>query len=198
MVDPVAPRRDQLEAIVGGDNRLLTALERLFKVAGEITPELLAALQSAIETNAEGIAENVIDIGLNADGIADNSFDIATNVNDILTNAGNIATNTAGIASNLALINAISSTQAVTAADSPVTPTTSGTLLCDASLGAIVVNLDPASSGIVLNVKKIDASVNAVTLTPTSGTIDGSISAPIAVPFLALTVVSNGTDWFIL
>lgn len=191
MVDPVAPRRDQLEAIVGGDNRLLTALERLFKVAGEITPELLAALQSAIETNAEGIA--------------DNAFDIATNVNDILTNAGNIATNTAniatntaGIASNLSLINAISSTQAVTAADSPVTPTTSGTLLCDASLGAIVVNLDPASSDIVLNVKKIDASVNAVTLTPTSGTIDGSISAPIAVQFLALTVVSNGTDWFIL
>lgn len=191
MVDPVAPRRDQLEAIVGGDNRLLTALERLFKVAGEITPELLAALQSAIETNAEGIAENVIDIELNVN-------DIMANAGNIATNTANIATNTAGIASNLALINAISSTQAVTAAGSPVTPTTSGTLLCDASLGAIVINLDPASSGIVLNVKKIDASVNVVTLTPTSGTIDGSISAPIAVPFLALTVVSNGTDWFIL
>ena len=205
MVDPISPRREQLASVSGGDNRLLIALERLFEVAGKITPELIVVLQLAVETNAEGIAANVIDIDANADGIADNAFDVATNVNNILTNAGSIATNASGIstnaadiASNLVLINAISSTQAVTAADSPVTPSASGTLLCAASLGAVVINLDPANSDIVLNVKKIDASANAVTLIPTSGTIDGSASTPITVQFLAMTVVSNETDWFAL
>tara|TARA_R110000851_G_scaffold258718_2_gene411199 strand:+ start:223 stop:1602 length:1380 start_codon:yes stop_codon:yes gene_type:complete len=69
MVDPVSPRREQLASVSGGDNRLLIALERLFEVAGKITPELIAA-------NTEGIAENLAAITANAENIVINSDDI--------------------------------------------------------------------------------------------------------------------------
>lgn len=56
MVDPVAPRRDQLEAIAKGDHRLLIALERLFEVAGSITPTDLDRLQQQAQGAAASMA----------------------------------------------------------------------------------------------------------------------------------------------
>tara|TARA_R110002124_G_scaffold204511_1_gene370913 strand:+ start:11748 stop:12233 length:486 start_codon:yes stop_codon:yes gene_type:complete len=45
MVDPVAPTREQLAAIANGDFRLMIALERLFEVAGNLTPTDLELVQ---------------------------------------------------------------------------------------------------------------------------------------------------------
>jgi hypothetical protein len=44
MVDPVPPTRDQLRRVIGGDERFLIALERLFQVSGGETPDNLLAL----------------------------------------------------------------------------------------------------------------------------------------------------------
>lgn len=164
------PDRRQLAQLAGDDPEIMQFFEALFDQAGTLTPTDIEGLRSDIDFNEAGIANNVIDIAANAVDISENA----------------------------ALIAQITSTQAVSSVDSPVTPTTSGTLLCNASGGGIVINLNPANTSAIINVKKIDTSENAVTLTPTSGTIDGSASAPITTPFLTLTVISNGTDWFIL
>lgn len=76
MVDPVSPRREQLASVSGGDNRLLIALERLFEVAGKITPELIAE-------NTENIAANLEAITLNAENIVINAANILLNSDDI-------------------------------------------------------------------------------------------------------------------
>lgn len=76
MVDPVSPRRDQLAKVVGNDHRLVIAWERLFKVAGELTPAQLAEIKDLAIENAE-------DILINAADIANNAFDISTNAADI-------------------------------------------------------------------------------------------------------------------
>lgn len=64
MVDPVAPNREDLFRIAGGNNRVAIALERLFDVAGSVTPDILDALTlasggaSALASAAREIAED--------------------------------------------------------------------------------------------------------------------------------------------
>jgi hypothetical protein len=75
------------------------------------------------------------------------------------------------------------------------------TLLCDASGGAITVNLPSAASstGRVLVVKKIDSSGNAVTIDANGGeTIDGATTQAISAQWASLTIQSDGSGWYIL
>ncbi len=76
-----------------------------------------------------------------------------------------------------------------------------GTILCDATGGAFSVTLPAAASntGVVLVVKKIDASANAVTIDGNSSeTIDGATTQSIGVRYESLTIGCNGTAWYIL
>ncbi len=78
---------------------------------------------------------------------------------------------------------------------------TYGFYLCDASGGGFTVSLPMAGAykGVRFYVKKIDATANAVTIDGNgSETIDGSATAVIVVPNLCLTVVSDGTEWWIV
>lgn len=71
----------------------------------------------------------------------------------------------------------------------------------DATSGPISVRLGAAvsRSGHIVTVKKIDASVNAVTIDPNlSETIDGSTVATISTQYESITIVCNGTEWFII
>ena len=49
VADPSRPTRAELERVANGDYRLLRALERLFEVAGELTPAQLAEIRELIE-----------------------------------------------------------------------------------------------------------------------------------------------------
>jgi hypothetical protein len=75
------------------------------------------------------------------------------------------------------------------------------TLRCDASGGAFTVTLPKAADnkGLVLVIKKVDSSINAVTIDGSgSETIDGAASVALATQYAARTVQSNGTGWDII
>lgn len=83
----------------------------------------------------------------------------------------------------------------------PIALTTQGLAVVDASGGAIDVNLPAASAanGQIFSVKKVDATANAVTLTPDGAdTIDGDATQPITTQYDSLTVVSDGSTWHII
>lgn len=68
----------------------------------------------------------------------------------------------------------------------------------DATLGAVVVTLPTAigNTGLEINVKKTDGSVNTVTIDGNGlETIDGALTKVISVQYTAYTFVSNGLGW---
>jgi hypothetical protein len=58
VADPKPITRAQIAAFVGNDPEAIRAIERLFKVAGELTPSDIAAINSAIEANSLAIGVN--------------------------------------------------------------------------------------------------------------------------------------------
>lgn len=65
--------------------------------------------------------------------------------------------------------------------------------------GAATINL-PASAtatGTVLNIKKLSAVSNDVTITPASGTIDGAATKVLTLTNSSVTIQCNGTNWYI-
>lgn len=90
-------------------------------------------------------------------------------------------------------IRTVTTTATITAAD--------GTVLGDATSAAFNVNLPAASTvaGRKFNIKKIDASANAVTV-DADGTdlIDGAGTYPLAAQWESITVQSDGADWYIV
>jgi len=71
-------------------------------------------------------------------------------------------------------------------------------ILADATGGAFDVDLPAPVSGRRLDIKKIDASVNAVTVDGNGALIDGGATWPLAAQWDSVTVVSDGTDWFVV
>jgi hypothetical protein len=74
-------------------------------------------------------------------------------------------------------------------------------VFADASGGALSLSLpDPGPfNGATLTVKKIDATVNTVTVTPFAAeTIDGGASFVITSPQEAVDFYSDGVDWYTL
>jgi hypothetical protein len=51
MADPKPLTRNQIAAFVGDDPEAIRAIERLFRVAGELTPSDIATLSASIEAN---------------------------------------------------------------------------------------------------------------------------------------------------
>jgi hypothetical protein len=64
MADPKPLTRNQIAAFVGNDPEAIRAIERLFRVAGELTPSDIAALNVAIEANtlALGAAQDQAEV----------------------------------------------------------------------------------------------------------------------------------------
>lgn len=94
----------------------------------------------------------------------------------------------------------------------PLTPTSATTtytalstdryIRADATAGAFTITLPSAATvgaGWVLTVKKIDTSVNVVTIDGDGAeTIDGAASYDLADAYEAVTLVSDGTNWDII
>lgn len=75
------------------------------------------------------------------------------------------------------------------------------TVLCDATSAAFTVTLPTATSasGRIYTIKKIDSSVNAVTIDGNgSEVIDGATTVTVAAQWESYTIQSNGTAWYIL
>jgi hypothetical protein len=49
MADPIAPTRNQISAFVGNDPKAIRAIERLFKVAGQLTPADIVVLTQLVD-----------------------------------------------------------------------------------------------------------------------------------------------------
>lgn len=75
------------------------------------------------------------------------------------------------------------------------------TILVDASGGALTITLPPAASasGHILTVKKIDGSINAVTIDPDGAeTIDDAATRTLLLQYSSVTIHSDGTEWWVL
>lgn len=87
-------------------------------------------------------------------------------------------------------------------ADSPYTAVVADdVILCNATGGAMTVNLPAASgkAGKKLTIKKTDVSANAVTIDGNaSETIDGATTQSIGSQWEAVTIVCDGTNWQIV
>lgn len=86
-------------------------------------------------------------------------------------------------------------------ADYTVEASGTNLVLADATAGPVKVSLPAAadSNGMRLTVKKIDASVNNVTIDPNaSETIDGATTKALTARWQSSTVQCDGTAWFIL
>jgi hypothetical protein len=72
-------------------------------------------------------------------------------------------------------------------------------VLADASGGAFTVTLPSPSTDIAVTVKKIDGTSNAVTIaTPGSETIDGSSDRTLTGQYVSRTVISDGSEYYII
>jgi hypothetical protein len=78
---------------------------------------------------------------------------------------------------------------------------TDSVILVDATALAITVVLPLAASstGLVITVKKLDVTVNTVTVQGNTGElIDGANTQVISAQWASLSMVCNGTSWFII
>ena len=73
-------------------------------------------------------------------------------------------------------------------------------LLVDSTSAPITINLPTAANNTdCFVIKKIDSSANSVTIDANgTETIDGSLTARIAVRYTSLTIVTDGTNWHII
>jgi hypothetical protein len=74
------------------------------------------------------------------------------------------------------------------------------TILADATTAAFTVTLPAATgnSGKMFNIKKIDGTANAVTISTGGGNIDGVSTRAISIQYETVTVQSDGTNYYII
>jgi len=70
-------------------------------------------------------------------------------------------------------------------------------LLCDASSGNITITLTNNAEQLLI-IKKIDSSTNTVTISPSSGTIDGQSSIILSNQYDVYRLICDGTNWWIV
>lgn len=74
-------------------------------------------------------------------------------------------------------------------------------VLVDATGGNVILDLPAAATnrGALVTVKKLDASVNTVTVEPNaSETIDGAANKSLSTQFEKITLVCDGTEWWVV
>jgi hypothetical protein len=74
-------------------------------------------------------------------------------------------------------------------------------IIGDATSGSITITLPPVDevTGIIYHVKKVDNSVNTITIDANSSeTIDGATTQVISTQYDSIHIVSDGTDWHII
>jgi hypothetical protein len=116
-------------------------------------------------------------------------------LNSVLTNdgSGNLAWVSASSQNNTAPIATKTANYTMTSSD--------GTVLVDASSGAITITLPAAASSAerIFTIKKKDVTANIVTVDANaSELIDGSTTYPLSTQYEAIKIQSDGTAWWII
>lgn len=70
--------------------------------------------------------------------------------------------------------------------------------LCTAGVGGFTVTLPAVVANEQVIVKKIDSGAGNITISPASGTIDGQSTVVINMQYQSFTLVSDGTNWFVI
>ena len=86
-------------------------------------------------------------------------------------------------------------------ADASVTISNGTILTADATSGNVTLTLPAAAgnSGVIVKLKRIDSSANVVIVNvASSGTIDGAADITLESPFSAVSLLCNGTAWFVM
>ena len=93
----------------------------------------------------------------------------------------------------------ISDVFSITSSSGTFTAVANETHLVDTSGGVSTITLPAASADRFVRIKdKGNAQSNNITINPASGTIDGAVAILIDSNFASVTLVSDGTNWFIL
>lgn len=74
-------------------------------------------------------------------------------------------------------------------------------VLCDATSNAITINLPAASgsSGLIYHIKKVDSSINIITIDPNgSELIDGDTTKEITEQHTSVQIVCDGSAWYVI
>ena len=155
--------------------------------------------------------------GLNTNDVGYEIYDSATNESVMVDKFDRIDTNTVGVyikgntaSLRLMVWDVIFGVQVQKAFPNEYTTTSQSTtynaaagdvVIADASSGGFTVNLPPAASNINarIDIKKIDSTSNLVTIDADgSETIDGQLTTSLNTQWASITVVCNGSAWFII
>lgn len=117
----------------------------------------------------------------------------------ILNSYLSVSINTDGTLNSGAVATASRNISVQTSNYSPGT-TTSEIILANANSGAVSITMPSAvANNNLYFIKKTDTSINYVTINTTSSqTIDGGLSAVLKVPYVSVTLVSDGANWFVI
>jgi len=119
----------------------------------------------------------------------------------VATSASTLTVNAAGSATAVKItseVDPIVYTSIVTVSSNTTLTNGYTAVLVNASAGTRTITLPAPTSGKVFHIKKIDSSLNAVTISPPSGTIDGAASKSLASQYSSLTIISDGTNFFLI
>lgn len=119
----------------------------------------------------------------------------------VATTATKMAINGAGSATAVKITSEVDPYvyAAVTSVSSNTTLTNGNSIvLATGGAGGITVTLPAPTSGKIFNIKKVDAGAGVITISPPSGTIDGSASRVIFSQYDSLTITSNGTNFYLI
>ena len=110
---------------------------------------------------------------------------------------------TASYAAKVESLSSINATAITASGTTAITLASGLTRLCDATTGDQTIQLPVASTvtGYIFHIKKVDSTVNTVTVQSDSGVsanIDGSLTAVLTSQYETLSVQSDGTNWWII
>lgn len=112
---------------------------------------------------------------------------------------GNVSAIATSTLANLTGANVNHGTVTIDDTDSPYdVPAGVEVVLVDATGGAVTVNLPGPTSGRITTVKKIDVSINAVTVDGGGNDIDGAGTVSLLLQWNSVMVDSDGVDFFVL
>lgn len=68
----------------------------------------------------------------------------------------------------------------------------------NAASAPVQITLPSSVIGKYFDIKKTDSSANLVTITPPSGTIDGAANVTISIQYASVTIIGDGSNFYIL
>jgi len=158
-----------------------------------------------IATNAANISSNDADIAINIGNIASNSTNIGTNTGNIATNTGNIATNTGNIATNTGDI--ATNAADIAALSAPtleiLVPVAVGGAYAASAKEIVLIQADNVTVNLPAPVLSAQVKVKmdglrASAIINTGALIDGAASYSLLSSYESVSLVSDGTNWYII